>query len=97
MRVNRFPTDMETPASANPRDWLKHAICLADRHYYRGEDIMVLGPVPARLPKGNALVVNVPLPRLFLKFLAEELKGGAKLYLTASAVKPHLALAALAP
>ena len=97
MKVVRFPQNMEAPASNDPRDWLKHAICLAGRFYYTECDIMVLGAVPSRLPEERALVINVPLPELFLSFLHDELDAGTRLYLTAEAVKPNLALAALAP
>ena len=79
--VTRLPIDLEKPASNDPRDWYKHAISLADLQYQHG-GVVVLGPVPKRLPKGEVLVVNVKLPRLFLKYLSEKMRKGARLHMT---------------
>jgi len=79
--MTRLPRYLETPASQDKRDWYKHAISLADLQYHH-RGVVVLGPIPNRLPQGNVLVVNVELPRLFLKYLSEKLRGGARLHLT---------------
>jgi hypothetical protein len=79
--ATRFPEYLEKPASGDPRDWFKHAINLADLHYHHG-GVCVLGPIPKRLPRGNVLVVNVRLPPLFVKYLSEQMRKGARLHLT---------------
>ena len=87
--VTRLPQHLETPASQDPRDWYKHAISLCDDQYNIG-GVVVLGPIPDRLPAEEVLVVNVKLPHLFLQYLSQKMRRGARLYLTAVAVKELL-------
>lgn len=83
----RLPQHLETPASRDPRDWYKHSITLGDMQYDIG-GVVVLGPIPDRLPsQEEVLVINVPLPRLFLQYLSRKMRGEARLHLTAVALK----------
>ena len=79
-QATRLPQYLEKPASQDPRDWYKHAISLADLQYQHG-GVVVLGPIPKRLPKGEVLVVNVRLPPLFLRYLSQKMRGKARLHL----------------
>ena len=82
----RLPQYLETPASQDKRDWYKHAINIVDMQRSIG-GIVVLGPIPDRLPAGEVLVVNVKLPRLFLRYLSTEMRGRGRLHLTWVAAK----------
>ena len=79
--TTRLPKYLEEPASSDPRDWFKHAISLCDKQHSIG-GVCVLGPIPKRLPKGEVLVVNVRLPPLFLRYLSEKMRKGARLHMT---------------
>jgi len=79
--ITRLPIHLESPASYDPRDWYKHAISLCDKQYDIS-GVVVLGPIPERPFDGNVLVINVVLPPLFLKFLANKLRKEARLHLT---------------
>tara|TARA_E500000331_G_scaffold118523_1_gene115729 strand:+ start:191 stop:496 length:306 start_codon:yes stop_codon:yes gene_type:complete len=79
--VTRLPEHLETPASNDKRDWYKHAISLCDLQYQHG-GVCVLGPIPKRLPRGEVLVVNVRLPPLFLRYLSQKMRKGARLHMT---------------